>query len=78
MPSLALRILRADAPISGTASRWTLIVCGLAIEFGLLAMRALADWQEHVVEFIALKRLLAAGGVVLIAGDYTGDAVAKP
>jgi alpha-1,6-mannosyltransferase len=55
VPSLALRILRADAPISDPASRWTLIVCGLAIEIGLLAMCALADWQEHVVEFIALN-----------------------
>lgn len=55
MTSLALRILRGDASISAAASRWTLIVCGLAILIGLLAMRTLADWQEHVVEFIALN-----------------------
>lgn len=54
MPSLPLRVLRGDAPLSAAVAQWLLIASGAAILIGLLALRRLADWQQNVVEYLSL------------------------
>ncbi len=53
MPSLLLRVLRGEARLSPAAARWTLLASGAAILIGLFLLRALAGWQEHVVEYVS-------------------------
>lgn len=54
MPTLLLRVLRGAPRYSPAAAEWTILASGAAILLGLLVLRALADWQEHVVEYLSL------------------------
>lgn len=66
MPSLLLRVLRGEALLSPAAARWTLLASGAAILIGLFALRALADWQEYVVEYVSLYFALSVFYLVAV------------
>jgi len=64
--SLLLRVLRGEARLSPGVARWTLLASGTAILIGLFVLRALADWQENVVEYVSLYFALSVFYLVAV------------
>jgi hypothetical protein len=75
VPSLLLRVLRGEARLSSAAARWTLVASGAAILIGLFILRGLADWQEHVVEYVSLYFALSVFYLVAVWVTVDGQRV---
>lgn len=76
MPSRLLRVLRGEARLSPAAAHWTLVASGAAILIGLFVLRALADWQENVVEYVSLYFALSVFYLVAVWVTVDGQRVA--